>query len=178
MNGVGGDLFAIVYDAKTKKLYGMNASGWAPQRMTIESLKAKGVMDEIPEAGIDSVTVPGAVAGWDALRRRFGKLSMAEDVAPAAALADKGIAVAETNAQNWTTYGVPFAKSPGFGRVFLPDGKAPGVGQIFRNPELAATLRRIGEHGRDGFYKGTTEKAILKLSPQQHGFFQAKDTGV
>jgi len=175
MNGVGGDLFAIVYDAKTKKLYGLNASGWAPQRMTIESLKAKGVMDEIPEAGIDSVTVPGAVAGWDALRRRFGKLSMAEDVAPAAALADKGIAVAETNAQNWTTYGVPFAKSPGFARVFLPDGKAPGVGQIFRNPALAATLRRIGEHGRDGFYKGPTAEAILKLSREQHGFLEAED---
>src|ERR1700727_3918145 len=92
MNGVGGDLFAIVYDAKTRKLYGLNASGWAPKGMTIESLKAKGMADEISEAGIYSVTVPGAVAGWDALRRRFGKLSMAEDVAPAAALADKGIA--------------------------------------------------------------------------------------
>ena len=74
MNGVGGDLFAIVYDAKTKKLYGLNASGWAPKGMTIEALKAKGIVNEIPEAGIDSVTVPGAVAGWDALRRRFGKL--------------------------------------------------------------------------------------------------------
>jgi gamma-glutamyltranspeptidase / glutathione hydrolase len=175
MNGVGGDLFAIVYDAKTKKLYGLNASGWAAKGMSIEAFKAKGVMDEIPEAGIDSVTVPGAVAGWDALRRRFGKLSMAEDVAPAAALADKGIAVAETNAQNWATYGVPFAKSPGFARVFLPDGKAPGVGQIFRNPELAATLRRIGEHGRDGFYKGPTAEAILKLSREQHGFLEAED---
>lgn len=175
MNGVGGDLFAIVYDAKTKKLYGLNASGWAPKRMTIESLRAKGVGEEIPEAGIDSVTVPGAVAGWDALRRRFGKLSMAEDVAPAAALADKGIAVAETNAQNWTTYGVPLAKSPGFAPVFLPDGKAPGVGQLFRNPELAATLRRIGEYGRDGFYKGPTAEAILKLSREQHGFLEAED---
>jgi gamma-glutamyltranspeptidase / glutathione hydrolase len=175
MNGVGGDLFAIVYDAKTKKLYGLNASGWAAKGMSIEALKAKGVADEIPEAGIDSVTVPGAVAGWDALRRRFGKLSMAEDVAPAAALADKGIVVAETNAQNWATYGVPFAKSPGFARVFLPGGKAPGVGQIFRNPDLAATLRRIGEHGRDGFYKGATAEAILKLSRAQHGFLEADD---
>src|ERR1700729_909882 len=128
MNGVGGDLFAIVYDAKTKKLYGLNASGWAAQGMSIEILKAKGIVDEIPEAGIYSVTVPGAVAGWDALRRRFGKLSMAEDVAPAAALADKGIAVPETDAENWQPYGVPFAKSPGFARVFLPDGKAPTVG--------------------------------------------------
>jgi gamma-glutamyltranspeptidase/glutathione hydrolase len=175
MNGVGGDLFAIVYDAKTKKLYGLNASGWAPKGMTIESLKAKGVVKEIPEAGIDSVTVPGTVAGWDALRRRFGRLSMSEDVAPAAALAEKGIAVPETDAENWKTYGPPFAQSPGFARVFLPGGKAPAAGEIFRNPELAGTLRRIGEHGRDGFYKGATAEAILKLSREQHGFLAADD---
>lgn len=175
MNGVGGDLFAIVYDANTKKLYGLNASGWAPRGMTIEALKAKGIVKEIPEAGIDPVTVPGAVAGWDALRRRFGKLSMAEDVAPAAALAEKGIAVPETDAENWATYGVPFAKSPGFARIFLPDGKAPAVGQIFRNPDLAATLRRIGTDGRDGFYKGPTAEAMLKLSREQHGFLEADD---
>src|SRR5246127_1511286 len=102
MNGVGGDLFAIVYDAKTKKLYGLNASGWAPKGMTIEALRAMGVVKEIPEAGIDSVTVPGAVAGWDVLRRRFGKLLMGEDVRPAAALAEKGIAVPETEAENRT----------------------------------------------------------------------------
>jgi gamma-glutamyltranspeptidase / glutathione hydrolase len=175
MNGVGGDLFAIVYDAKTKKLYGLNASGWAAKTMSIDALKAQGVVDEIPEAGIESVTVPGTVAGWDALRRRFGKLSMADDVAPAAALADKGIVVPETDAENWQSFGVPFAKSPGFARVFLPDDKAPGVGQIFRNPDLAATLRRIGEHGRDGFYKGATAEAILKLSREQHGFLEADD---
>jgi gamma-glutamyltranspeptidase / glutathione hydrolase len=175
MNGVGGDLFAIVYDAKTKKLYGLNASGWAAKTISIDALKAKGVVDEIPEAGIESVTVPGTVAGWDALRRRFGKLSMADDVAPAAALADKGIVVPETDAENWQSFGVPFAKSPGFARVFLPDDKAPGVGQIFRNPDLAATLRRIGEHGRDGFYKGATAEAILKLSREQHGFLEADD---
>jgi gamma-glutamyltranspeptidase/glutathione hydrolase len=175
MNGVGGDLFAIVYDAKTKKLYGLNASGWAPKGMSIESLKAKGVVDEIPDAGIDSVTVPGAVAGWDALRQRFGKLAMAEDVAPAAALAEKGIAVPETDAENWRSFGLPFAGSPGFARVFLPDGKAPVAGEIFRNPELAITLRRIGEHGRDGFYKGPTAEAMLKLSREQHGFLEADD---
>jgi gamma-glutamyltranspeptidase / glutathione hydrolase len=175
MNGVGGDLFAIVYDAKTKKLYGLNASGWAAKGMSIEALKEKGVAEEIPEAGIDSVTVPGAVAGWDALRGRFGKLSMAEDMAPAAALAEKGIAVPETDAENWQSFGVPFATRPGFAQVFLPDGKAPAVGQMFRNPDLAATLRRIGEHGRDGFYKGPTAEAMLKLSREQHGFLEADD---
>jgi gamma-glutamyltranspeptidase/glutathione hydrolase len=175
MNGVGGDLFAIVYDAKTKKLYGLNASGWAPKSMSIESLKAKGVVDEIPATGIDSVTVPGAVAGWDALRQRFGRLAMAEDVAPAAALAEKGIAVPETDAENWRSFGLPFAGSSGFARVFLPNGKAPVAGQIFRNPELAATLRHIGEHGRDGFYNGPTAEAMLKLSREQHGFLEADD---
>jgi gamma-glutamyltranspeptidase/glutathione hydrolase len=175
MNGVGGDLFAIVYDAKTRKLYGLNASGWAPKGMTIEALRAKGVVKEIPEAGIDSVTVPGAVAGWDALRRRFGKLLMGEDVRPAAVLAEKGIAVPETDAENWKAFGLPFAQSPGFARVFLPDGKAPAAGQIFRNPELAATLRRIGEHGRDGFYRGPTAQAILQLSRERHGFLEADD---
>jgi gamma-glutamyltranspeptidase/glutathione hydrolase len=175
MNGVGGDLFAIVYDAKTKKLYGLNASGWAPKGMSIENLKAKGVVDEIPEAGIDSVTVPGTVAGWDALRQRFGRLAMAEDVAPAAALAEKGIAVPETDAENWRSFGLPFAGSPGFARVFLPHGKAPVAGEIFRNPELATTLRRIGEHGKDGFYKGPTAEAMLKLSREQHGFLEADD---
>jgi gamma-glutamyltranspeptidase/glutathione hydrolase len=175
MNGVGGVLFAIVYDAKTKKLYGLNASGWAAKSMSVESLKAKGVVDSIPAAGIDSVTVPGAVAGWDALRRRFGKLSMAEDVAPAAALAEKGIVVPETDAENWRLFSVHFVDSPGFAPVYLPDGKAPVAGQLFRNPGLAATLRRIGEHGRDGFYKGPTAEAMLKLSREQHGFLEADD---
>ena len=175
MNGVGGDLFAIVYDAKTKRLYGLNASGWAPKEMSIEALKARGVVDRIPAVGIYSVTVPGAVAGWDALHRRFGKLSLAEDMAPAAALADKGIAVPETDAENWRDFGLPFAQSSGFAPVFLPGGTAPAAGQLFRNPDLAATLRRIGKQGRDGFYRGVTAEAILKLSAQLHGFFQAGD---
>ena len=175
MNGVGGDLFAIVYDAKTKKLYGLNASGWAPKEMTIANLKAKGIVDEIPDTGILSLSVPGAVAGWDALRQRFGKLPMAEDVAPAAALAEQGIALTETDAENWHQFGPPFVNSPGFARVFLPDGKAPVAGQLFRNPELATTLRRIGQYGRDGFYKGPTAAAILRLSQQLHGFLQADD---
>ncbi len=175
MNGVGGDLFAIVYDAKSKKLYGLNASGWAPKGMSIDALNAKGITGSIPSNGINSVTVPGAVAGWDALRQRFGKLSMAEDMAPAAALAEKGIAVTETDADNWREYGPAFKNSPGFASVFLPNGKAPLAGQLFSNRELAATLRRIGEHGRDGFYKGATAEAILKLSDDLHGFLQAAD---
>jgi gamma-glutamyltranspeptidase / glutathione hydrolase len=175
MNGVGGDLFAIVYDAKTKKLYGLNASGWAPKGMTIEALARKGITQGMPSTGIQVVTVPGAVAGWDALREKFGKLALAEDVAPAVALAEKGIVVTETDAENWKTYGTPFAQSHGFAPVFLPGGKAPMAGQIFRNPELAATLRRIGEHGRDGFYRGETAASILKLERAEGGFMEAQD---
>ena len=175
MNGVGGDLFAIVYDAKTKKLYGLNASGWAPKAMTIEDLKAKGIVKEIPDTGILSLTVPGAVAGWDALHQKFGKLPMAEDLAPAVALAEQGIAVPETDAENWQEFGPQFASSPGFAHVFLPDGKSPAAGQLFRNPDLAATLQRIGQNGRDGFYKGPTAAAILQLSQRLHGFLQADD---
>lgn len=175
MNGVGGDLFAIVYDARTKKLYGLNSSGWAPEGMTVEALRAKGIVDQIPTLGIDSVTVPGAVAGWDALHRRFGRLSMAEDLAPAVALAQDGIAVPETDAENWSTYSAPVANSPGFAQTFLPGGRPPAVGQIFRNPDLAQTLRRIGLEGRNGFYQGPTAAAILKLSAEQHGFFRPAD---
>ncbi len=172
MNGVGGDLFAIVYDAKTKRLYGLNASGWAPKDLSIEALKAKGLTRM---RTVDAITVPGAVAGWDALHARWGRLSMAEELAPAVALATQGIAVTETDADNWKTYGMPFAGNPDFAHVFLPDGKAPVAGQLFKNPELAGTLRLIGEHGRDGFYEGPTADAILKLERQLGGFMQADD---
>ncbi len=173
MNGVGGDLFAIIYDARTHKLYGINASGWAPKGMTVENFEAKGYKS-VPPNGIDSATVPGAVAGWDALHRRFGKLSLAEDLAPAISLAENGIAVPETDAENWAD-ATRFAKSPGFASVFLPDGKPPTVGQIFRNPELAATLKRIGQEGRDGFYRGPVADAILKISRELDGTMQADD---
>ena len=172
MNGVGGDLFAIVYEAKTKRLYGLNASGWAPKAISVQALQAKGITRM---RTIDLVTVPGAVAGWDALRQRWGKLSVTQDLAPAIALADNGIAVTETDAENWKTYGTPFLQSQGFARIFLPGGKAPVAGQLFRNPEMASTLRRIGEHGRDGFYKGPTADAILKLERELGGFMQADD---
>ena len=172
MNGVGGDLFAVVYDTKAKHLYGLNASGWAPKDLTVEALKAKGLTKM---RTVDEITVPGAVAGWDALHRRWGKLPLAVDLAPAIALAEQGIAVPETDADNWNTYGMPFRKDPEFARVFLPDGKAPVAGQLFRNPDLARSLKRIAEHGTDGFYKGETAAAILKLERREDGFMQAED---
>lgn len=172
MNGVGGDLFAIVYDAKAKRLYGLNASGWAPKGLSVEALQAKGLTRM---RTIDEVTVPGTVAGWDALHAKWGKLSLSDDVAPAVAMAEQGIAVTETDAENWKTFGMPFANDPEFARVYLPGGKAPAAGLLFWNPELAATLRRIGERGRAGFYEGPTAEAILNLERELGGFMQADD---
>ncbi len=175
MNGMGGDLFAIVYDAKTKKLYGLNASGWTPAGLSIDSLKAKGISGRIPSRGIDSVSVPGAVAGWDALHRRFGKLPLSEDLQPAIAFAENGVPIPETDAANWNTYGTPLANEATFAPVFLPGGKAPAVGQVFRNPDLAASLRLVAQKGRDGFYRGPIAEAILKLSAERGGFMSAAD---
>jgi gamma-glutamyltranspeptidase/glutathione hydrolase len=175
MNGIGGDLFAIVYDAKTGKLYGLNASGWAPRKTSIAALREKGVSGKIPVRGIYSVTVPGTVAGWDALHRRFGKLTLAEDLQPAIAFAEQGVPITEMDAENWKNAPVVFAGEPTFAPIFLPGGKPPVVGQVFRNPDLAASLRRIAQHGRDGFYRGPTADAILKLSSDRGGFMDAAD---
>ncbi|MGH9587922.1 MAG: gamma-glutamyltransferase [Acidobacteriaceae bacterium] len=172
MNGVGGDLFAQVYIHKGDKLYGLNASGWSPKGLSIEALKGIG---QTHLRTIDEVTVPGAVAGWVALHERFGKLPLSEDLAPAIALAEQGIAVPETDAENWKTYGTPFASDPAFANVYMPDGKAPVAGQLFKNPELAMTLTRIADHGREGFYQGPTADAILNLERKLGGFMQADD---
>ncbi len=172
MNGIGGDLFAIVYEAKTKRLYGLNASGWAPAQLSIEALKARGLTKLRP---IDQVTVPGTVAGWEALRERWGRLPLATDLAPAIVLAERGVAVTEGNAENWALFGPPHAGDLGFAQTFLPGGKPPGVGTLFRNPGLARSLRLIAEHGRAGFYEGPTAAAILRLERSLGGYMDAAD---
>ncbi len=172
MNGVGGDLFAMYWDNKAKKLYALNASGWTPAGWTAETFAAKHVTRL---TGIWSVTVPGVVAGWQALHDRFGKLPLAEDLKPAEALAENGFPVSEANSVEWEKYGMPFANQPEFARVFLPNGSYVHLGQIFKNPDVANTLRIIGERGRDGFYKGPIAEAILKLSEEQGGVMTAAD---
>ncbi|PYV90855.1 MAG: gamma-glutamyltransferase, partial [Acidobacteria bacterium] len=139
MNGIGGDLFAIYWDAKTKKLYGLNSSGWAPQNLTIAHLTSKGVK-EMPPYGIDSVTVPGTVAGWNALHQRFGKLDWKELFNPAITYARDGYAVPEFIHGYWQDSVDDLQKNPESARVFLPGGKAPELGQIFSNPDLAKSL--------------------------------------
>ncbi|PYV47365.1 MAG: gamma-glutamyltransferase [Acidobacteria bacterium] len=140
MNGIGGDLFAIYWDAKSGKLYGLNSSGWAPLGLTLEHMKAKGA-EKMPLRTIDSVTVPGAVAGWNALHGRFGKLPWKELFGSAIFYADKGYPVPELIHGFWSDAPDVFANDPDGQRVYLPNGRTPSIGEIFRNPDLAKALR-------------------------------------
>jgi gamma-glutamyltranspeptidase / glutathione hydrolase len=173
MNGIGGDLFAIYWDAKTGKLYGLNSSGWAPQGLTLEHLRQKGAK-EMPIFGIDAVTVPGAVAGWNALHGRFGKLPWGDLLKPAIHYADSGYPVPELIHGFWQDIDV-ISKDPESRRVYLPDGKAPEVGQIFRNPDLAKTLQLLASGGAAAFYKGEIAQAILATSHESGGTMAADD---
>ena len=174
MNGMGGDLFAIYWDAKTGKLYGLNASGWAPQGLTIEHLRGKG-MTTMPNKGIDSVTVPGMVDGWTKLHARWGKLPWRELFEPAIFYADHGVTVPEMIHDYWTASASQLADNAESRRVFLPDGKVPAAGQIFMNPDLANTLRVIADRGEDAFYRGPIAQAILKTSAENGGMMTADD---
>src|SRR6478736_6088293 len=140
MNGIGGDLFAIVYQASTKKLFGLNAGGWAPTGLTPALLRSKG-LTAMPNTGIYAVTVPGAVAGWDALRMRFGALPMSDLLAPAIFYAANGFPVTDIIAQGWAASAAKLAAEEHASKLYLPGGRAPKAGEMFRNPELAATLR-------------------------------------
>ena len=174
MNGMGGDLFAIYWDAKTGKVYGLNASGWAPQALTIEHLKAKGVT-EMPQSGIDSVTVPGVVDGWTKLHDRFGKLPWRDLFQPAIFYADHGYPVPEMIHDYWKDSALGLMQNPESQRVFLPSGTIPETGQIFRNPDIAQALTRIANEGESAFYKGAIAQAILKTSAELGGAMSADD---
>ena len=170
MNGIGGDMFAIYWDSTTGKLTGINASGWAPQGLTPEHLKAKGVT-RMPRNGIDSVTVPGAVAGWAAMHKRFGKLPWKDLFQPAIYYAEHGYAVPEIIHDYWSH---PSFTAEGK-RVFLPNGHAPELGAIFRNPDYARALRLLASGGPDVIYRGEIAKAILATSTELGGTMTADD---
>jgi gamma-glutamyltranspeptidase/glutathione hydrolase len=174
MNGIGGDLFAIVYDPATRKLYGLNSSGWAPQGLTIEFLRSKGITNQIPRS-INAVTVPGAVAGWAALHDKFGKLPLTQVLRPAIFYAAHGVPIPEISSRAWQEYGVALRDKPGFAETFLPSGRAPQPGDVFRNADLARSLEQIAEHGRDGFYEGPIAKALVEFSRQQGGVMSEAD---
>jgi gamma-glutamyltranspeptidase/glutathione hydrolase len=174
MNGVGGDLFAIVYDARTDKLFGLNASGWAPKSLTPALLRSRGLL-EMPAGGIHTVTVPGAVAGWNALRTRFGRLPLSEILAPAIFYAEHGFPVSDVIAAMWDRLAEKVAVEPNAARTYLPSGRAPRAGEIFRNADLARSLRLIAGDGPSAFYNGPIGGAILELSDQRGGTMTASD---
>jgi len=174
MNGVGGDLFLLYWDAKNGKLYGLNASGWAPRGLSIDFLKSKG-FTEMPQAGIQSVTVPGAVDGWAKAHARFGRLPWKDLFSPAIYYARHGYPVQEIVGDFWRIGSPRLKETPEAAEVFLPHGRAPEVGDMFSNPKLADTLQLLAEQGRDAFYKGEIAKAILKTSAALGGTMQADD---
>jgi gamma-glutamyltranspeptidase / glutathione hydrolase len=173
-NGIGGDLFAIVWDAKTKKLYGLNASGRSPYELTLDYFKENGY-EKIPSHGALSVSVPGCVDGWFELHNKFGSLSMAEILAPAIDYARNGFPVSELIAHYWQSNSRILQKYPGFEEIFMPGGKAPAKGEIFKNPFLANTLEQIASEGRDVFYQGEMAQKMVDYLREQGGFFTMKD---
>lgn len=170
MNGIGGDMFAIYWDSKTGKLTGINASGWAPQGLTPEHLRAKGITT-MPRHGIESVTVPGAVAGWAAMHQRFGKLPWKDLFDPAIYYAEHGYAVPEIIHDVW--------QNPNFTdearHVFLPGDRRPELGELFRNPDYARALRLLAEAGPDAFYRGEIGRAIVETSRELGGTMTLDD---
>ena len=174
MNGIGGDLFVIVYDAKANKLYGLNGSGWAPKGLTIEFLQKQGLRD-MPQRGINAVTVPGVVDGWQKLADKFGRKKLAEDLSQAMRTAQDGFPVAELDAAYWSTGVDLLHTDEAAARTYLPQDHAPKVGEIFRNPDLAISLQQIANHGRDAFYKGEIAAKILDATKRHGGTMTAAD---
>ena len=178
-NGMGGDLFAIVYDAKTKKLYGLNASGRAALGLSYDQMRvelAKLKRTTIPPFGMLPISVPGCVDGWFELHKKFGKLPMKQVLQPAITYATEGFPVSELIAYYWDR-SVPILKSqPGaFLQTFTMDGRAPAKGEIFRNPPLARTLQLLADQGRDVFYKGEIADQIDKFFAANGGYLRKVD---
>ena len=173
-NGIGGDLSAIVYEAGTGRLYGLNSHGWAPRMLTSALLRAHG-LTAMPAGGIHTVTVPGAVAGWDALRARLGTLPMADLLAAAIFYAHEGFPVSDVIAAHWAGLTAKLESEAGATATYLPGGRAPVPGEIFRNPDLGRSLSLIAERGRAGFYEGRIAEAILAISRQRDGTMTAAD---
>jgi len=174
MNGIGGDMFAMVLDAQTDSLFGVNASGRAPAGLTLDFLAARGHVS-MPQTGIHSVTVPGAVAGWTLLHERFGRRPLSDVLADAIGLADEGVPVTELTAAEWAASEVFLRKEPDAIVTYLPGGRAPRPGQPFRNPDLARSYQQIAEQGRDGFYRGSIAERIVSCSDRRGGTITLED---
>jgi gamma-glutamyltranspeptidase/glutathione hydrolase len=174
MNGIGGDLFAIVYDAKTKTIHGLNASGRAAAAATPEEFKRRG-LDAIPYRGPLSVSVPGVVDGWNELLTRYGTIPLGKALEPAIGYARDGYAVSEIIAMQWLAEEATLARDPAAAATFLIDGHAPKPGQVFRNPHLANSLEQIARGGRDAFYRRPIAQAIAADMKKRNGLLTAED---
>ena len=174
MNGIGGDLFAIVYDAKANKLYGLNASGWAPKGLTIEYLQKQGLRS-MPQQGVNAITVPGAVDGWQKLADKFGRKKLSEDLAAAIRTAQDGFPVPEWTAAYWARELDHLRTNETAAQTYLPQDRPPRVGEIFRNPELAWSLQQIAQDGREAFYKSEIAAKILEAMKRHGGTMVAQD---
>lgn len=173
-NGIGGDLFAIVWDPETARLHGYNGSGRSPKSLTLAEFRRRGLSD-IPPHGPLPVTVPGAVDGWFALHGRFGKRTMAQNLAPAIRYAREGHPVHETIAYYWDRSVPRLSKWPGFTEQFTIDGRAPRTGETWKNPNLANTLQAIADGGRDAFYAGDIARTIGDYFAANDGFLSYED---
>lgn len=173
-NGMGGDLFAIVWDAKTQELYGLNASGRSPKSLTRQWFIDKGY-DKIPSHGPLPVSVPGAVDGWFMLHDKFGSQSMKKILQPTIDYAENGVPITQLIAYYWNRSVPILSKFPGFNEQYTINGKAPKEGQIWKNPYLANTLKAIAKGGRDAFYKGKIAHTIADYIKQQGGFLSYED---
>ncbi|MBS3808027.1 MAG: gamma-glutamyltransferase, partial [Bacteroidales bacterium] len=184
-NGIGGDIFAIVWDAETQQLYGLNGSGRSPKSLTLEYFKENGY-ESIPATGPLPVSVPGTVDGWFELHDRFGSMDMKKVLHPAIEYAREGFPVSELIAYYWQGNARYLQDFPGFKEIFMPGGEAPQKGEIFKNPYLANTLEKIAEGGRDVFYEGEIARKIdeymrehahkyMKGDKEEGGFLRYED---
>jgi gamma-glutamyltranspeptidase/glutathione hydrolase len=174
MNGIGGDMLAIVYDARTRKAYGLDSTGRSAYAATPEEFAKRGVK-EMPGSGVLTVDVPGVIEGWHQLLTRFGRLSLASAMAPAIALARDGFPVAELMAGAWHDNVPLLSADPAAVATFLPGGAAPKQGDIFANPRLARTMEVIAGEGRDAFYSGSIARAIVADIKQRNGLLEMRD---
>lgn len=173
-NGIGGDLFAIVWDAKTQKLYGLNASGRSPKSLSFEYFKEHG-LEYIPILGPLPISVPGCVDGWYTLHEKFGSVPMEQLLTSAIQYAREGFPVSEVIAEHWERDVRRRISYPGYKETFTIDGRAPKTGEIFKNPNLANTLEKIAKGGRDAFYKGEIAKTIDSFMKKNGGFLSYDD---
>ncbi|MGE5219164.1 MAG: gamma-glutamyltransferase, partial [Chloroflexota bacterium] len=172
--GIGGDAFCLFYSAKERSIKALDASGRSPYGMTLDFCRNRG-FQEMPQRGIHSVTLPGAVHGWATLLATYGAKKLSDVLAPAIGHAEDGFPVAELTAEQWKESEARLKADAGASINYLVDGRAPRAGEIFRNPRMAATLRRIAAEGADGYYQGETAAKLVRCSERLGGLFTVKD---